>query len=592
MQKLMLVALALILFASTAFPNDLSAADLDKRRKALADLLKEQWEYTLRTNPEFASILGDRRYNDQSSDLSQAAVKRDLAATRKFLARLERIDTTGFAEQEAIDKALFAHNLRNNIENIGLETYEMPITQISGIHLEAAQTTALLPFATTKDYEDYAKRLRNFPKQIDDTIANMRKGMRDKLMPPKFLLEKVVDQANRIATTEPEKSPFAVPTDKFPDGVPEADRARLRAAVIDAVRTAVVPAYKKFTAFMRDEYAPRGRKDVGIWSLPDGAKRYAVRVRQSTTTNMSAEEIHQIGLREVARIEGEMLAIAKSQGFNDLKSFRASLNANPDLKAKSRQQILDLYHGYIDQMYAKLPQLFGRLPKAKVVVVPVEEFREAEAPGAQYEPGAPDGSRPGRVEVNTGGATERKTINMESTAYHEGVPGHHMQLAIAQELTGLPEFRRFGGYTAYDEGWALYSEKLGKEVGFYTNPYNDYGRLQDEMLRAIRLVVDTGMHAKHWTREQTVQFFHDHTSEDEIEVQNETDRYIVWPGQALGYKVGSLKITELRERARRELGDRFDIRGFHDEVLGAGALPMDVLEQRIDAWIAARKNRS
>ena len=590
MQKLMLVAIAAILFASTASSDELSAASLDKRRRALADLLKEQWEYTLRTSPEFASILGDRRYNDQSADLSEAAVKRDLAATKGFLARLERIDTTAFPEQEVIDKALLARNLRSNIENIELKEWEMPVSQLGGIHLDAAQITSLLPFATTKDYDDYTKRLRNFPKQVDDTIANMRKGTRDGLMPPKFLLEKVANQANGIATSEPEKTPFAQPVEKFPDSVPDADRVRLRAEVLDAVRVAVLPAYKKFTAFVRDEYAPRGRKDVGLWSLPDGAKRYAVRVRQSTTTNLSAEEIHQIGLREVARIEGEMLVIAKALGFNDLKSFRASLSTNPDLKAKSREQILQLYRGYIDQMYAKLPQLFGRLPKAKLIVVPVEAFREAEAPGAQYEPGAPDGSRPGRVQVNTGGATERKTINMESTAYHEGVPGHHMQIAIAQELTGLPEFRRFAAsYTAYVEGWALYSEKLGKEVGFYTNPYNDYGRLQDEMLRAIRLVVDTGMHAKHWTREQTVQFFHDHTSEDEIEVQNETDRYIVWPGQALGYKVGSIKITDLRERARRELGDRFAIRAFHDEVLGAGALPLDVLEQRIDAWIAARK---
>src|SRR5262249_11600450 len=460
MQKLMLVALAAILIASTASSNELSAADLDKRRKALADLLKEQWEYTLRTNPEFASILGDRRYNDQSSDVPEAAVMRDLAATKKFLARIERIDTIGFPEQEAINKALMARNLREHIENVGLKEWEMPVTQISGIHLETAQLTALLPFATTKDYDDYAKRLRNFPKQIDDTIANMRRAMREKLIPPKFLLEKVANQAAGIAATEPEKSPFVQPVEKFADGIPEADRARLRTEVIDAVRTAVIPSYKKFAAFVKDEYAPRGRKDVGLWSLPEGAKRYTSRVRQSTTTSLSADEIHQIGLREVARIEGEMLAIAKGLGFNDLKSFRASLNTNPDLKAKSRQQILDLYRGYIDQMYAKLPQLFGRLPKAKLVVVPTEEFREAEAPGAEYEPGAPDGSRPGRVEVNTGGATERKTINMESTAYHEGVPGHHMQIAIAQELTGLPEFRRFAGnYTAYVEGWALYSEK-------------------------------------------------------------------------------------------------------------------------------------
>ena len=590
MQKLFLVAFALILFAATASSEELSAADLDKRRKALSDLLKEQWEYTLRTNPEFASILGDRRYNDQSQDVSEAAVKRDLAASKKFLARLGAIDTTAFPEQEAISKALLARNLRDNIESTGLKEWEMPVTQISGPHLFAAQLPALLPFATVKDYDEYAKRLRNWPKQMDDTIANMRKGMRDRLMPPKFLLEKVVGQVDRIASQEAEKTPFAQPVEKYPDAVPEAEQARIRAEVVDAIRTAVIPAYKKFGAFVRDEYAPRGRKDPGMWALPGGAKRYAVRVRQSTTTSLSADEIHQIGLREVARIEGEMLAIAKSLGFADLKSFRASLDKNPDIRAKSREQILQLYRGYIDQMYAKLPQLFGRLPKAKVIVVPVEEFREREAPGASYQPGAPDGSRPGRVEVNTGDATSRKTISMESTAYHEGVPGHHMQLAIAQELTGLPEFRRFGSsYTAYDEGWALYSEKLGKEVGFYTNPYNDYGRLQDEMLRAIRLVVDTGLHSKRWTREQVVQFFHDHTTEDEIEVQNETDRYIVWPGQALGYKIGQLKIVELRERAKKELGEKFDIRGFHDEVLGAGSLPLDVLEQRIDAWIAAQK---
>jgi uncharacterized protein (DUF885 family) len=409
------------------------------------------------------------------------------------------------------------------------------------------------------------------------------------LMPPKFLLEKVASQVEGIASTPPEKSPFAQPLEKFPDSVPDADRARLRTEVIDAVRTAVLPAYKKFTAFVRDEYAPRGRKDVGLWALPDGAKRYAARVRQSTTTNMSAEEIHQIGLREVARIEGQMLEIAKKLGYKDVKSLNAAIEADPKLKARSRQQILDLYSKYIDQMWGKLPELFGRLPKAKVEVKPVEEFREKEASGAQYLPGAPDGSRPGRVQVNTGDATSRKTISMESTAYHEGVPGHHMQLSIAQELPTLPPFRQQGGYTSFVEGWALYSERLGKEVGFYQDPYSDYGHLQDEMLRAIRLVVDTGFHYKHWSRDQVVQFFHDHSAIDEVEVQSETDRYIVWPGQALAYKIGQLKILELRERAKKELGPKFDIRKFHDEVLGAGALPLDVLEQRIGGWIAAEK---
>ncbi len=284
-----------------------------------------------------------------------------------------------------------------------------------------------------------------------------------------------------------------------------------------------------------------------------------------------------------------MLEIAKKLGYQDLKSFNAAIEDDPKLKARSRQHILDLYRKYIDQMYTKLPELFGRLPKAKVEVLPVEEFREKEAAGAQYNPGTPDGSRPGRVMVNTGDATSRKTISMESTAYHEGVPGHHMQLTIAQELPELPPFRQQGGYTSFAEGWALYSERLGKEVGFYQDPYSDYGRLQDEMLRAIRLVVDTGFHYKRWTRDQVVQFFHDHSAIDEVDVQSETDRYIVWPGQALAYKIGQLKILELRERAKKELGAKFDIREFHDEVLGAGALPLDVLEERIDAWIAAEK---
>ncbi len=582
-------AVALALFASTVLAADPSASDLDKRRKAFGDLLNEQWEYVLRTNPEFASYLGDKRYNDRVSDLSEAAVRRDVVASRSFLKRAEAIGIRGFSDQETISHALFTRTLREGIEDAEMKNWEMPVSQIDGIHLNSAQQPVFLQFETVKDYDDYLQRLRKLPKQFDETMANMRKGMRDRLMPPKYLLEKVATQAAGIASQPAEQSPFALPLQNFPASIGESDRTRIRNEYLEAIRGGVLPAYQHFAQFVKDEYAPHGRLDPGTWALPDGAKRYAVRVRHSTTTNLSVDEIHQIGLREVARIEGEMLVIAKTLGFNDLKTFRESLNSNPEIHAKSREQILELYRKYIDQMYAKLPQLFGRLPKARVIVVPVEAFREKEASGAQYETPAADGSRPGRVEVNTSEATSRKTINMESTAYHEGVPGHHMQIAIAQELTGLPEFRKNGvNFTAYVEGWALYSERLGKEVGFYQNPYNDYGRLQDEMLRAIRLVVDTGVHSKKWTRQQIVDFFHAHTGEDEIEVQNETDRYIVWPGQALGYKIGQLKITELRERARAKLGDRFDIRGFHDEVLGSGPLPMEVLEQRIDAWIAKR----
>jgi uncharacterized protein (DUF885 family) len=592
MKRLVLAAFSLLVYAGILAGQELSAADLDRRREALNVLLNEQWEYTLRTNPEFASILGDRRYNDQVSDVSEKAVRADLAMTRKFLARFEAIHTAGFGEQERLNRDLMVRDLRGSLEGAKFNGWQMPVNQMGGIHLGAAQFPSMLSFATVKDYDDYIVRLAKFPKSMDDTIANMRKGMAAHLMPPKFLLEKVAEQAKGIASAKGEDSPFALPLAKFPDTIAAADRERIRGAALKAIDEKVIPAYERFASFVRDEYAPKGRTDVGLWSLPDGKARYAFQVKNQTTTGLRPDQIHEIGLREVARIEGEMLEIAKSQGFDDLKSFNQAIEANPDLKAKSGTFIIDQYRKFIDQMYAKLPELFGRLPKAKLEVVPVPAFREKAAAGASYETGSPDGARPGRVYVNTYEATSRKTLSNESTAYHEGVPGHHMQLSIQQELAELPPFRQQGGYTAFVEGWALYSERLGREVGFYQDPYSNYGRLNDEMLRAIRLVVDTGLHAKRWTREQVVRFFRDHSAIDEVEIQAETDRYIVWPGQALSYKVGQMKILELRERAQKELGPKFDIRAFHDEVLGAGALPLQELEARIDAWIARRRLQS
>jgi uncharacterized protein (DUF885 family) len=585
--KLLLIALFLASAAvwGAGKPKD----DLAARREALNKLLAEQWEYTLSRAPEFASILGDKRWNDQISDFSQAAIDADLAKSRDFLKRFEAVDTTGFPEQEVLNQELMVRGLKEDLEGAKFRGWLMPVNQISGIHLMTPQFPSFLTFTTVKDYDDLITRYRKLPRAFDQTIGHMRAGMAAGLMPPKFLLEKVVIQIEGIAATDPEKSPFAAPLAQMPKDIPEAEQKRIREQMLGAIRDSIVPAYVKLGKFVKEEYVPKGRTEPGMWSLPSGEARYAWAVQQSTTSNLTSEEIHQIGLREVARIEGEMLEIAKKLGYSDLKSFNAAIEADPRLKAQSCQQILDLYRKYIDQMYTKLPELFGRLPKAKVEVVPVEEFREKEASGAQYNPGAPDGSRPGRVMVNTGEATSRKTISMESTAYHEGVPGHHMQLSIAQELPTLPPFRQQGGYTSFAEGWGLYSESLGKEVGFYQDPYNDYGRLQDEMLRAIRLVVDTGFHYKRWSRDQVVKFFHDHSAIDEVEVQSETDRYIVWPGQALAYKIGQLKILELRERAKKELGAKFDIRKFHDEVLGVGALPLDVLEKRIDAWIAAEK---
>jgi uncharacterized protein (DUF885 family) len=410
-------------------------------------------------------------------------------------------------------------------------------------------------------------------------------------MPPKILLEKVVTQSDNLATTPPEKSPFAHPFDKFPDGISATDQKRLRDRGLAVIRDSVIPAYVKFTAFVRDDYAPKGRTEPGVWALPDGAERYAFRVKEVTTTDLTPEEIHQIGLAQVKEIEEKMLGLAKQLGFSDLKTFQAAVKADPKLHPKSREEILDLYRKYIDQMNARLPQLFGRLPKAKLEVMPIEEFHEKES-STHYIQGAADGSRPAHVMVNTGDFAKRSTTDIETTAYHEGVPGHHMQIAIAQELPELPPFRQNGYYTAYTEGWALYSEQLGKEVGFYKDPYSYYGHLEADMLRAIRLVVDTGFHYKHWTRQQVVDFFHEHSAIDEPTVQSETDRYMAWPAQALGYKIGQLEILKLRQYAKDQLGSSFDLRAFHDLLLDGGALPLDVLSDRVREWVTQQKGHA
>ena len=580
--------LALVL--CLAFSSHMFAADnLDARRKKLNDLIAEYWEYNLRTNPVFASLIGDKRYNDQLGEQSAEFLKKDADTKRDYLARFQAIDTTGFPPQEKLNQELEIRDLKRDIGFYELKLWQMPVNQMNGIHIQAPQLVTILSFKTVKDYTDYISRLHQLPRGFEQITDNMRLGMADGLMPPRFLLEKVVDQTNEIATTSAEKSPFAQPFEKFPDDFSEADKTRLKKDGLAAIQDDVIPAYVKFAKFVKDDYAPKGRTEVGVWSLPNGDAIYRFMVSESTTTNYDPEKIHEIGLQQVAEIEKEQLAIAKKLGYKDLKTFATAVKADPKLYAQSREQILDLYRKYIGQMEPKLPELFGRLPRAKLIVMADEPYREKDASAAEYVPGTPDGSRPGHVMVNTSDPEKRLTINMESTAYHEGVPGHHLQLSLAQEIPTLPPFRQHGFWGAYIEGWALYSERLGKEVGFYQDPYNDYGRLQDEMLRAIRLVVDTGLHYKHWTREQVVQYFHDHSTEDEPNVQAETNRYIAWPAQALSYKMGQLEILDLRARAKKELGSKFDIRQFHDEVLDSGALPLDVLETQVNEWIAQKK---
>jgi len=581
-----LLALALCL----AFSSQMFAADtLEARRKQLNDLISEYWEHNLKVNPVFASIIGDKRYNDQLGTESADFLKKEAALDREYLARFQAIDTAGFPQQEKLNQELEIRDIKRGLGFYELKMWEMPVSQINGIHIEAPQIVTVLSFETVKDYTDYISRLHQLPRVFDETMDNMRLGMADGMMPPKFLLEKAVDQTNDIASTPVEKSPFAQPFDKFPASFSDADKTRLKKEGYDAIQNEVVPAYTKLAKFLKDDYAPKGRTEVGIWSLPNGEAIYRFMVRESTTTDVEPQKIHEIGLQQVAEIEKQQLAIANKLGYKDLKSFAAAVKADPKLHGQSREQILDLYRKYIGQMEPKLPQLIGRLPKAKLVVMPDEPYREKDASGAEYIEGTPDGSRPGHVMVNTSDPEKRLIINIESTSYHEGVPGHHLQMSLAQEIGTLPPFRQHGFWGAYIEGWALYSERLGKEVGFYQDPYSDYGRLQDEMLRAIRLVVDTGLHYKHWTRDQVVQYFHDHSTEDEPSVQSETNRYISWPGQALSYKMGQLQILALRGRAQKELGSKFDIREFHDEILDSGALPLDVLETQVNEWIAQKK---
>jgi uncharacterized protein (DUF885 family) len=572
--------------------TSLRAQSVFERQKQLNDFLKEEWEFEMRTQPEVATIVGDYRYNDKLSDLSPAGIEANVEQTRRFLDRLEKIDMTGLPDFDQLNKRLLARNLRLSLRSFDLKLHEMPIDQMFGFHLQVTQMVPQTPFRKVRDYEDYLARLRQLPRAFDQVIELAKAGERDGLMPPRRLLEKVVTQSNAIAGSAlGAESPFLKPVQQFPEEVPAADRARLRAAIEAAVKTGVVPAYERYARFVSTEYAPKGRIENGVSSLPNGQAIYGFLIAQSTTTSMTAEEIHQLGLREVASIENSMQALARQQGYADLKSFQEALKNNPKNKPASAEAILERYRKYTDEMYGKVGNLFGRLPKARLTVVPVESFREKEAPDAEYQQGSPDGTRKGRVVVNTGEYQKRTYTQVEATAYHEGIPGHHFQISIAQELPALPAFRQHAFYTAYVEGWGLYAERLGKEVGLYQDPVSEYGRLASEMLRAIRLVVDTGVHAKGWSREQMVDYFHQHSTEDEPSVQAEVDRYIAIPGQALAYKVGQLKIIELRERAKSQLGQKFDIKAFHDEVLGGGALPIDVLEARINSWIAAQKEK-
>lgn len=554
---------------------------LAERLAAQDALFEEQYESDLRYLPERATAFGDYRYNDRLDDYSLDSVMQRHNTDLDFLARLKAITTTGFPGQDELSHDLLVRVLQQRAADFEFKEYEMPINQQNGVHTKLADLPLSVPLDSVKHYEDYISRLHQIPRALNQTTEVLRAGMKDKLMPVRFLADKIPAQCQGIIDADP----FLFPTKKYPAEISPEDQKRLTQQITDAVNSEVLPAYRTFAEFIRAKYAPEGRNTLAISSLPDGQKRYQNNIYGRTTTRMTPEDIHQLGLREIDRIEAEMTAIAKKEGFADLASFRASLKNNPKYVPASSEQILDDFRRYIAQMEPKLTQLFTLLPKSPVTVEAIPAFQSAAA--THYVTGTPDGKRPGRVVVATSKFAERSLVDDEAIAYHEGIPGHHMQLSVQQQLTGLPKFRLHNlGFNAYVEGWALYAEQLGKEVGFYQDPVSDYGRLSSELFRAVRLVVDTGIHSKGWTREQVVEFFRKSGAVDEPTIQSETDRYISWPAQALSYKLGQLKFRELRERAQKKLGPKFDIRNFHDQMLDGGTLPLDLLDARTEKWIA------
>ncbi len=559
-----------------------AAADRVAKQNAL---FEEFYQTELKNSPERATAYGDYRYNSQLGQYSLAEIARQHAEADDFLARLKAIPTDGMSDKDLLSHRILEKQLEREDVNYALKNYEMPVNQQNGVHTRLADLPNAVPFDSVPHYQDYLSRLQQIPRVLEQTTEAMRQGEKDRLMPPKLVLEKLPGQCDGIIAA----NPFLEPTRKFPAEFSDADKKRLTDEITKAVNNDVFPAYKKFAEFLRTEYDPKGRPELAIESLADGKRRYVEAVKTMTTVNTPPADIHEIGIKEVERVAAEMTKLAQSQGYKDLTSFREAMNNDPKWRPTSEQQILDDYKKYIHQMEPKLPELFGLLPKSPVTVEPIPDFAKAAA--THYVQGTPDGKRPGRVVVAVSNPTKRTLIDDEAVAYHEGVPGHHLQISIAQTLEGLPKFRLHGFFTAYAEGWALYSEVLGKEIGFYKDPVSNYGRLNSEMLRAVRLVVDTGIHNKKWSREKVIDYMHTNDINDAL-AQTEADRYIAWPGQALAYKMGQLTILKLRDEAKAQLGNKFDIKAFHDEILNGGAMPLDLLQERVEAWIKEQASKT
>ena len=567
-----------------------AAAKSAAASKELAKFFDDEWELGLRENPERATYLGDPRYNDRLTDLSFESIERRNKHEQEALARLKKIDRALLSEDDRLSYDLYQRRLEIAIEGQRFPTELMPINQQDGLHKDFAILSTVTQFKTVKDYRDYLARLSAFPKQVDQTIALMERGRQKGWVYPGVPLRDVPDAIRAQIHPDPEKSAHWKPFEKFPEGVPEPDREALRIEGRRRIANDVFPAYLKLYTYFTRDYLPAAKKEVGAWALPDGESYYAYAIKHHTTTNKSAKEIHDTGLAEVARIRSQMEDVIKRVRFKgNFDAFVKFLRTDPRFYYKTADDLLEGYRDICKRIDPELIKLFGTLPRTPYGVIPTPDFEAPTSTTAYYRQGSPEAPRPGYFVANTYRLETRPKYEMEALAIHEAVPGHHLQIALAQELTGLPQFRRHGFFTAFVEGWGLYAESLGDEMGFYTDPYSRFGQLTYEMWRAVRLVVDTGMHAFKWDRQRAIDFMKANTAKTEHDITVEIDRYIVWPGQALAYKMGELEFKELRARAKRELGERFDVRKFHDAVLLSGALPLDVLDERIDAWIAREK---
>ena len=595
MKKNLMILLGLLVLAACS-PKDVpqeKQAQAPDQAGSLHELVEQYWQDSLVLDPLMASFVGDNRYNDRyAGEISARERAEKLALQQRYLDAAKAIDTASLSDEDRLTLELFVDSRKQEIEGFRFPTHLLPISQFrnpAAFFVLLGSGSSVHPFKTVKDYDDFLGRVNGFVEWSDQAIVNMREGMEKGVVQPRILMEKVLPQLSAQFHDKAEDTMFWKPITDMPADFPEVDKQRLKSAYKDAIETRLMPVYHKLYNFIEQEYLPRTRESVGMSGLPDGEQWYAYRVRDITTTDLSPEQIHQIGLDEVARIQGEMAKVMEQVGFKgDLQAFFEYLNTDPEFYFTREEDLIAGYNALRERLDLAVPAMFRRMPKAGFEIRPVEAFRAKSAAGGSYMSPTPDGSRPGVFYVNTYDLSARPSWAMESLFLHEAIPGHHFQGALAVELDKLPSFRRFGGYTAYAEGWGLYAESLGKELGMYQDPYQYFGALAAELWRAIRLVVDTGLHSKDWSRQQVLDYMYANTAVQEARAVSEAERYIAIPGQALAYKIGQLKIRELRTRAELALGDKFDIRGFHAQVLEDGELPLSVLDTKIDRWIASQ----